>query len=160
MDTAKFDGFRGLDVGAVIATVALPIAEYGPGVAFIPTLLGWLVAFLGALVFGVAILRSDVATTPRFGAWLLVAALPVGLPFAIAFTTYVMGEGADPWAGSFLLYGLAWVVFGRYLRSANRRGLPRLRSRATESRCAGRRRIKMPDGSTPFCRRHDSRPAD
>lgn len=112
-------GFWTMTVGWVIATVALPIADYGPGVAFIPTLLGWLVAFLGALVLGVAILRSDAATTPRLGAWLLVAALPIGLPFAIAFTTYVMGEGADPWAGPFLLYGLAWVVFGRYLRSAN-----------------------------------------
>jgi hypothetical protein len=67
-------------------------------------------------------LRSDAATAPRLGAWLLVAALPVGLPFAIVFTTYVMGEGADPWAGPFLLFGLAWVVFGRYLRSTDRTG--------------------------------------
>lgn len=117
-------GFWTMTVGWVVATVALPIADYGPGVAFIPTLLGWLVAFLGALVFGVAILRSDAATTPRRGAWLLVAALPVGLPFAIAFTTYVMGEGADPWAGPFVLYGLAWVVFGRYLRSTDRTRTP------------------------------------
>lgn len=62
-------------------------------------------------------LRSDASTVPRLGAWLLVAALPVGVPFAIAFTTYVMGEGADPWAGPMLLYGLAWLVFGHYLWS-------------------------------------------
>lgn len=70
---------------------------------------------IGALAFGVVMLRSEAPTVPRTGAWLLVAALPVGLPFAIGFTTYVMGQGADPWGGPMLLYGLAWIVFGRYL---------------------------------------------
>jgi hypothetical protein len=109
-------GFGLLAVGRTGATIALPVAIYGPGVAFLVYLLGVLVAMVGALVFGVAILRTDAATTPRLGAWLLVAALPIGVPFALGFTTYVMGEGVDPWAGPMLAYGLAWVVFGRYLR--------------------------------------------
>jgi hypothetical protein len=46
---------------------------------------------------------------------LLVAALPLGVPFALGFTQYVMGTATDPWAGPMLLYGLAWVVFGRSL---------------------------------------------
>jgi tryptophan-rich sensory protein len=112
-------GFGLVSVGWVAGTVGLivtsltmpPVSEFG----FLAFLLGLLVAMIGALVFGVAMLRTDAKTAPRPGAWLLVAALPVGLPFAIGFTTYVMGEGADPWAGPMLLYGLAWIVFGRYL---------------------------------------------
>ena len=112
-------GFGLLSLGWGVATAGLvvtsltmpPVSEFG----FLGFLLGLLVATLGMLAFGVAILRDDEATIPRLGAWLLVAALPVGVPFAIAFTTYVMGEAADPWAGPMLCYGLAWIVFGRYL---------------------------------------------
>ncbi len=112
-------GYGLMSLGWVVATVGIiltsltmpPLSETG----FIAFLLGLLVAMLGALLFGVAILRSDAATIPRLSAYFLIAALPVGVPFAIGFTTYVMGEGADPWAGPMILYGLAWVVFGRYL---------------------------------------------
>ena len=105
-------GWTAASVGLVVTSLTMPpVSEAG----FLAFLLGLLVATLGMLAFGVAILRSDASTVPRLGAWLLVAALPVGVPFAIAFTTYVMGEAADPWAGPMLLYGLAWIVFGRYL---------------------------------------------
>lgn len=112
-------GFGLLSVGWIAATVGLvatalttpPVSEIG----FLAFLLGLLVAMIGALVFGIAMLRTQAMTPPRIGAWLLVAALPLGVPFAIGFTTYVMGEGADPWAGPMLLYGLAWIVFGRHL---------------------------------------------
>ena len=67
----------------MVAAIGLPIATYRPESAFLAFLLGLLVAMLGALVFGVAILRTDVETIPRTGAWLLVAALPIGLPFVI-----------------------------------------------------------------------------
>jgi hypothetical protein len=109
--------FGFMAAGWVVAALALPVATYGPEIAFFGFVLGLLAAMIGALVFGVAILRTDAETVPRAGAWLLVAALPIGLPFAIGFTTYVMGQGADPWAGPMLLYGLAWIVFGRYLRT-------------------------------------------
>ena len=109
-------GFGLLSSGWLLAAVALPVAVYGPGVAFLAFLLGLLVAMVGAFAFGVATLRTDATAAPRGAAWFLVAALPVGLPFAVGFTTYVMGQGADPWAGPLLCYGLAWVVFGRYLR--------------------------------------------
>lgn len=108
-------GFGLLSVGWIVATIALPVAIYGPGVAFFAFLLGMLVGMIGALIFGVAMLRTDATTVSRRGAWLLVAALPIGVPFAIGFTTYVMGQGADPWAGPMLLYGLAWIIFGRSL---------------------------------------------
>lgn len=112
-------GFGLLSLGWIVASVGLtvgaftmpPFSEAGFG-GFI---LGLLIATMGMLVFGAAILRSDTATVPRMGAWLLIAALPIGVPFAIGFTTYVMGEAADPWAGPMILYGLAWMVFGRYL---------------------------------------------
>lgn len=70
---------------------------------------------IGVLIFGVAVLHSDATAILHLGTWLLIAALPVGLPFAISFTTYVMDEGADPWAGLMLFYGLAWIAFGRFL---------------------------------------------
>lgn len=112
-------GFGLVSLGWIAATLGLlvtsltmpPVSEIG----FLSFLLGLLVAMLGALAFGVAVLRSEATSVPDVGAWLLVAALPVGLPFAIGFTTYVMGEGADPWAGPMLLYGLAWIAVGRYL---------------------------------------------
>lgn len=114
-------GYGLMSLGWVVATVGImltslttpPLSETG----FLAFLLGLLVAMFGALMFGVAILRSDAATVPRLSAYLLITALPVGVPFAIGFTTYVMGEGADPWAGPMILYGLAWVIFGRYLRT-------------------------------------------
>ena len=117
-------GFGLLSAGWIVATIGIvvtaltmpPVSELG----FLAFLLGLLAAMIGAVVFGVAMLRSDSARVPGVGAWLLVAALPVGVPFAIAFTTYVMGEGADPWAGPMLLYGLAWIVFGRYLLGRGR----------------------------------------
>lgn len=99
--------------GTVVAAITLPIAEYGPGVFFLGFLLGLLVTMLGAIGYGIAMLRADVC--PKAAAWLLIAALPVGLPLTIAFTTYVMGQGADPWGGPMVFYGLAWIVFGRYL---------------------------------------------
>lgn len=110
-------GFGMMAAGWIVAAVGLPAAVYGPEIAFLAFLLGLLVAMIGAFVFGVATLRSDETTVPRLGAWLLVAALPVGLPFTIAFTGYVMGEFADPWGGPMLLYGLAWVVFSYHLRT-------------------------------------------
>ncbi|WP_336339436.1 hypothetical protein [Haloarcula brevis] len=106
--------FWAMAVGTVVTAISLPIAEYGPGVAFIGFLLGLLVAMLGALGFGVAMIRADV--TPRSAAWLLILALPVGVPLTIAFTTYVMGEGADPWGGPMAFYGFAWVLLGSHLR--------------------------------------------
>ena len=105
-------GWIAASAGLVVTTLTMPpVSEAG----FLAFLLGLLVASIGMLAFGIAMLRSDASTAPYLVAWLLVAALPVGVPFAIAFTTYVMGEGADPWAGPMLLYGLAWIVFGRYL---------------------------------------------
>ncbi|MFC5279036.1 hypothetical protein ACFPM1_09750 [Halorubrum rubrum] len=101
--------------GTVVTAISLPIAEYGPGVAFIGFLFGLLVTMIGAIGFGIAMLRADV--TPRVAAWLLILALPIGVPLTIAFTTYVMGEGADPWGGPMVFYGLAWVVLGHHLRT-------------------------------------------
>jgi hypothetical protein len=101
--------------GTVITAISLPIAEYGPGIAFIGFLLGLLVTMIGAIGFGIAMLRADV--TPRVAAWLLILALPIGVPLTIAFTTYVMGEGADPWGGPMVFYGLAWIVLGYHLRT-------------------------------------------
>jgi hypothetical protein len=105
--------FWAMAVGTVVAAITLPIAEYGPGVFFLGFLVGLLVTMLGAIGYGIALLRAD--ASPTAAAWLLIAALPVGLPLTIAFTTYVMGEGADPWGGPMVFYGLAWIVFGRYL---------------------------------------------
>ncbi len=113
-------GFALLSIGWVVATLGLTVGTYTmpptSETGFLVFLLAFLVAVIGMLVFGVAVLRSDGATIPRSAAWLLILALPVGVPFAIAFTTYVMGEGADPWAGPMLFYGLAWVIYARSLR--------------------------------------------
>lgn len=77
---------------------------------FIAYLLGLLVALLGAIVLGIAVLRSDAAL--RTAAWLLIAALPVGLPATIGYTLVMMGVIDHVWVGPELLFGLAWVVIG------------------------------------------------
>ncbi|WP_336344341.1 hypothetical protein [Halalkalicoccus ordinarius] len=77
---------------------------------FIAYLLGLLVALLGAIVLGIAMLRSDAA--PRAAAWLLIVALPVGLPATIGYTLVTMGVVDHAWVGPELLFGLAWVVIG------------------------------------------------
>lgn len=108
-------GFGLMAAGWIAAALSFPIANYAYEIAFLGFLLGLLVAMVGALVFGVSALRTDASELPRLGAWLLIAALPVGLPFTIAFTGYVMGRVDSPWAGPMLLYGLAWLVLGNYL---------------------------------------------
>lgn len=117
-------GFGLMAIGWVAAPIGLAVVNLVTGpvgsAGFLGFLLGLLVGTVGMLVFGVAMLRTDATRAPRLGAWLLVAGLPIGVPFAIAFTTYVMGEGADPWAGPMLLYGLAWILFGRYLLARTR----------------------------------------
>lgn len=114
------DRLRPAGRGWVVAAVALPIDTVAvpplSEVAFLAFLLAVLVAVVGAITFGVATLRTEGATAPRLGGWLLILALPVGVPIAAAFTTYVMGELADPWAGPFVFLGVAWVVFGRHVR--------------------------------------------
>ncbi|MDT3435972.1 hypothetical protein [Haloarcula sp. 1CSR25-25] len=100
--------------GTIITAISLPIADYGPGVAFIGFLFGLLITMFGAIGFGIAMLRKDIA--PRSAAWLFILALPIGVPLTIAFTTFVMGEGADPWGGPMVFYGVAWMVLGYHLR--------------------------------------------
>jgi hypothetical protein len=75
--------------------------------------LGALVAGLGALPIGIALLRARSA--PRAGALLLVVALPVGIVGVII----VSAMGFVDIAGLPLtvLYGGAWIVFGGHLRS-------------------------------------------
>lgn len=113
-------GFGLLAGGWIVATIALigttvtmpPISE----TFFLVFLLSVLAAIVGAIAFGVAILRTPGATAPRLSGWLLVLALPVGVAATAAFTTYVMGEFADPWAGPFVFLGVAWIVLGRHAR--------------------------------------------
>lgn len=112
-------GFGMLAVGSAVAAVALPIADYWIGVAFLAYLAGLLVLFVGAIVYGVAMLRAD--APPRTAAWLLIAALPVGLPGAITVMQLTAGEVLDPWGGSMILYGLAWVFLGRHLWTTSER---------------------------------------
>ncbi|KTG08151.1 hypothetical protein AUR64_00820 [Haloprofundus marisrubri] len=112
-------GFGLLAVGSAVAAVALPIADYWIGIAFLAYLAGLLVLFVGAIVYGVAMLRAD--APPRTAAWLLIAALPIGLPGAIAIMQLTAGEVLDPWGGSMILYGLAWVFLGRHLWTTTER---------------------------------------
>lgn len=111
-------GFGMMAAGWIGAAIAMPLAIYGPEMMFFGFLLGLLIAMIGAFVFGITALRSDEAAISRLSAWLLVAALPVGLLFTILVNGYVIaGYTAPPWAGTMLLYGLAWVVFANYLRT-------------------------------------------
>ncbi len=73
--------------------------------------LGALVAGLGAVLLGVALLR--VRSVPRLGVLLLIAALPVGFLGVIV----VSALGFVDIAGLPLtvLYGGAWIVLGRHL---------------------------------------------
>lgn len=102
--------FAVLTVGWVATAASLALLAAGVDLAGLTFLLGWLVAMLGALAVGVLMLRSDSLTVPRLGAWLFVAALPVGLSASILFTTYVGGQGETPWNGPLVLFGAAWAV--------------------------------------------------
>jgi hypothetical protein len=75
--------------------------------------LGALVAGLGAVPLGIALLRARSA--PRAGALLLVVALPVGIVGVI----FVSAMGFVNIAGlpMTVLYGGAWIVLGGHLRS-------------------------------------------
>lgn len=51
-------GFGMMALGTIVSAIALPIATYGPGVAFLGYVFGVLVVALGSLAFGVAMVRS------------------------------------------------------------------------------------------------------
>lgn len=114
---------------ALLAIGLVPMALGSAAIGWVPSagetffvayLLGLLVALLGAIVLGIAMLRSD--AVPRAAAWLLIAALPVGLPATIGYTLATMGVIDHVWVGPELLFGLAWVVIGYSLW--NRRTAP------------------------------------
>ncbi|KTG09595.1 hypothetical protein AUR64_13055 [Haloprofundus marisrubri] len=104
-------GFGLMAVGWTATAITMVFFAAGFGLGGLLFLPAWLVAMVGALVFGISMLRSDSLTVPRLGAWLLVVALPVGLPLSLAFTWYVLGLVDTPWNGPLVFYALAWVVF-------------------------------------------------
>lgn len=114
-------GFWAMAIGWSIAAVAALVTAYTmpptSETAFVVLLVSLLVGLIGAFAFGVAVLRTDTATVPHLGAWLLIVAVPLGLPFTIGFTQFVMGELAEPWAGPLLLYAVAWILFSLHMRS-------------------------------------------
>ena len=109
-----FVGYVMLFLGSVPAVVFSPagsggLIRAGQDLGF----LGALVAGVGAVLLGIALLRARSA--PRAGALLLVVALPVGIVGVIV----VSALGLVNIAGLPLtvLYGGAWIVLGRHLRS-------------------------------------------
>lgn len=75
--------------------------------------LGALVAGVGAVLLGIALLRARTAS--RVGALLLIVALPVGIVgvFIVAAAGFVNIAGLP----LTVLYGGAWIVLGGHLRS-------------------------------------------
>ena len=75
--------------------------------------LGALVSLVGALLLGIALWRTRVAS--RLGALLLILALPIGLVGVILLSAIGLEDAAGlPWT---VLYGAAWVVLGDELRA-------------------------------------------
>ncbi len=109
-----FVGYVMLFLGSVPAVVFSPAGSGGLILAGQDLgFLGALVAGVGAVLLGIALLRSRSA--PRAGALLLVVALPVGLPGVIV----VSAVGFVNIAGLPLtvLYAGAWIVLGGQLWS-------------------------------------------
>jgi hypothetical protein len=113
-----FVGYAMLFSGSVPAVVLSPegsreLILAGQDLGF----LGALVAGIGAVLLGIALLRTRPTprARPRAGALLLIAALPVGLAGVIL----VSGLGFVNIAGLPLtvLYGGAWIVLGSHLRT-------------------------------------------
>lgn len=104
-------GFGVMAVGWIVTTVMLVLFALGWGLAGLMFVPGVFVAMIGAFVFGIAMIRSDETKMPRIGAWLLIAALPLGLPISIAYMSYVLGFVDGFWNGPLVLYALAWIVF-------------------------------------------------
>lgn len=108
-------GYGVMAGGWVVTAVSLAVFVTGSEVAGLVFPLGVLLTMIGALVFGFTMVRSDDTDAPRLGSWLLIAALPVGLPVSIAYTWYVLGSIDGPWNGPLLVYALAWMVFSVHL---------------------------------------------
>lgn len=108
-------GFGVMAVGWIATAVTMALFAFGSETAGLAFPIGWFVAMVGALAFGVSMLRSDAVTVPRLGAWLLVVTLPIGLPVSVAFTWYALGQVDTPWNGPLVFYALAWTVFCYHL---------------------------------------------
>lgn len=100
-------------VPMAIGSTAIGWVQSAGELFFIGYLLGLLIALLGAIILGTAMLRSG--ASPRLAAWLLIAALPVGLPMTIGYFLITLGVIDHIWIGPELLFGLAWVVLGYHL---------------------------------------------
>lgn len=109
-----FVGYVMLFLGSVPAVVFSPagsrgLIRTGQDLGF----LGALVAGVGAVLLGIALLRARSA--PRAGALLLVVALPVGIVGVIVVSALGLADVAG--LPLTVLYGGAWIVLGRHLRS-------------------------------------------
>lgn len=114
-----FLGYALLFLGSVPAVLfaedgPLSLVRGGQDVGFF----GALISLIGALLLGVALWRVGAAS--RLGAFLLIAALPVGLVGVILLSGLGLEDTAGlPWT---VLYGAAWVVLGNEMW-AQREGL-------------------------------------
>lgn len=92
----------------VVSSVASAWVPTAGDLTFIAYLLALLVALIGGIVLGIGMLRTDVGS--RLAGWLLIAALPIGLPVTIGYFLAVIGEIDHPWIGPEILFALAWIV--------------------------------------------------
>jgi hypothetical protein len=111
-------GAMGLGIGIEVASMTFGGGEVALGHAIL--LVGFLVAVVGSLVTGIAVLRRRRDGLSRGAGSLLVLALPLGI--GIMFLGSAVAPGADAvfWAGLTVPTGLAWLLLGTSLRSEQR----------------------------------------
>jgi hypothetical protein len=106
----------GLGIGIEIASMSVGGGEVALGHLIL--LVGFLVAVIGGVVTGIAVIRRLAATRARVAGWLLVLALPIGVGIGWLGSMLAPGNDAVFWAVLTLPTGIAWMLLGGSLQSS------------------------------------------
>ena len=108
-------GLAAVAVGNAIELVSLAAGSGTSVVGYVVFYLGFLVAFVGSLLVGTALLRRRVRGAPRVAGWLLALALPLGMAVALLANLVLPDHEAGFSAAVSVPTGVAWALLGRAL---------------------------------------------
>jgi hypothetical protein len=106
----------GIGIGIELASMTAGGGEVALG--YVIWMVGFLVAAIGALATGIAVVRQRRDGASRSAGWLLVLAVPLGIGIGLLGDLLAPQEEAVFWAMLTVPIGIAWVLLGRSLATS------------------------------------------
>lgn len=108
-------GLAAVSIGGAVELASVAAVGEVSVVGYVIFYLGFLTAFVGALLIGVVVLRRRRDPAARAGGWLLTLAIPLGVGLGALFALLLPGNEAGFAAAVSVPTGTAWVLLGRAL---------------------------------------------